>query len=186
MNPAGWWTGAVAGLLAAATMASCGWTPRSHTAVLAGRSGATPHDVRASHLERVQLGLQADRLRTERAQPGRAILLVSPFGPAPATPPAPPRAAVHIDSQLAVEMTRHAEGRSVWTDVGCCRDSEIEIAEGLVLGEMAARDLPRDTPVFVVGTDEDLLERLCEQLGDAGLTRLFAVVKQVQSHGGRQ
>jgi hypothetical protein len=134
--------------------------------------------VRHAETERTEL------LRQRDAEPGRASLLASPFGPMPRVAPGAHAAAV--PTRIGLYATReHAEdidgmmnGEVVWISLECCAADAVERALGTTYGLVAARNLPPDAPVFVDGEHAEpaLTARLADRLSDAGLTRVFVLL----------
>jgi hypothetical protein len=120
-----------------------------------------------------------------RAAPGRASLLLSPFG----TVQPPPAESLPADASVrtrdgryalrwqADELDRLLGGAVAWVDVGCCTDAALDVAQGGVHGLMAAEDLAADAPVFVTGADLHQAARLADRLSAQGLTRVYLVTR---------
>jgi hypothetical protein len=131
-------------------------------------------------------------VRTEQARaaalarhghPGRAVHLLSPFGPAPAhrkqpDDDEPAIAAVSRDEAQRLEDD-HA-GDVVHVAHGCCGAEDIEVARGIVHGLFAAHDLAPDAPVLI---DDDVpwASQLAARLRDDGLKRVLLVVASQHS-----
>lgn len=164
----------LAALATAGLVASCGNAERLRDLATA----ATPRP--AAVPDRLSAGA-SEQQRQQRAAPGRASLLASPFGPAPrpqgepGDPDARTRAGQYITRWQAQELDGLLGDAVVWVAVACCDASELDLAEGLVHGDMAARDLPPDTTVVVDGDDARQAARLADRLSDAGLTRVLLI-----------
>jgi hypothetical protein len=123
--------------------------------------------------------------RQHAAEPGRASLLASPFGPMPArhaaasSAEARPRNGLMTTREHAEDIDAMLNGEVVWISLDCCAAEAVERALGTTHGLVAARDLPPDAPVFVDGEHADPAQavRLADRLADGGLTRVFVLVR---------
>jgi hypothetical protein len=126
-----------------------------------------------------------DAARRAQAAPGRAPLLLSPFGHLPAPPaeslPADSavrtRSGLYATRQQADDLDGQFGGAAVWVDVACCGAEAIAVAQGHVAGMMAAHDLAGDAPVFVLGANLHAAALLADRLSDQRLTRVFLITQ---------
>ncbi len=126
---------------------------------------------------------QAEAARQRAAAPGRALFMLSPFGPVAAPESLPDEPAMRTRNNLyatrqeADEMDAAAGGETVWIGVECCGAAALDQAYGIAVGIVAANDLADDVPVFVAGADLRQAAKLVDQLSDRGMTRVFLVTR---------
>jgi hypothetical protein len=143
---------------------------------------APPSEARAAQARTSSEHTDAQRQRG--AEPGRASLLASPFGPMPWHAPtalhaeAQTRNGVYATREYAENIDAMMNGEVVWVSLECCAADAVERALGTTHGLVAARNLPPDAPVFVDGEHAEpaLTARLADRLSDAGLTRVFVLL----------
>lgn len=130
----------------------------------------------ASDASSMATTLHGEAARSRAAAPGRAPLLRSPFAPMPvassdeaaAPPQVTPAQALALDVDLAGDVIR--------IRLDCCsRDDDVELARGIVHGEIAARNLAPDAPVLIESDARAFATRLAERLVRDGLTRVLVL-----------
>jgi hypothetical protein len=127
-------------------------------------------------VQRATLMWQTEAARTRLAAPGRASLLLSPFGPvasAPVDVEPPVQTLTRAQAQLADEQLG---GDAVWIVHGCCGHDDTETSRGVVHGVMAAKNLPADAPVFIEAATPALAAHLAQRLAQDGLVQVFVVI----------
>ncbi len=162
-----------------AVLAACGSPSDVTSSVAAGDAAMRPNTavVGAATDRPIELDLP------RRVRARQAMVSISPFGAvAPAPPEAVPvdpgarsRAGLYATRAQADVIARELDGDVAWVTVTCCDDTALDLARGLVYGQMAAQDLPGDAPVFVSGDDARAAARLADLLSDEGLTRVYLV-----------
>jgi hypothetical protein len=123
--------------------------------------------------------------RRAQAAPGRAPLLLSPFGhvlpPEPESLPADAsvrtRSGAYLTREQADALAGELRGDVVWVDVGCCGGAAQDVAQGHVAGMLAAANLADDAPVFVSGANIAAAAQLVDRLSEQRLTRVFLVTQ---------
>jgi hypothetical protein len=164
-----------------AALAACGSPSDVTSAVTAGEAATRPN---ADHAA-VAAGRPIERDLPRPVRARQAMVSISPFGavappPAEAVPIDPgarSRAGLYATPAQAEVIARELDGDVAWVTLTCCDATALDLARGLVYGQMAAQDLPGDAPVFVSGDDPRAAARLADLLSDEGLTRVYLITR---------
>jgi hypothetical protein len=164
--------------LAAATLVAA-WVAAKPVAAAATAAAGVASPSRwapaASPLAMTRQSQAAARARV--TAPGRALLLLSPFGPPPHASSDDAMPATEITRSQAEAMEDEREGDVVWITPGCCGADDAEQARAIVHGVMAAKNLTADAPVLVDAAHPALAAQLVQRLGRDGLIQLFVIAR---------